>query len=217
QALSFMNIAGSNDKYKGLPVLWLMSELRRDWITLASRLKVKDVMPLPLDEKVFFRKLKNLIGSDINKENMQAASKKLLPFDFDVLIESINKAGEEGYPLSVLRMKLLYADFNFKLIAEPLTSAFRRSDIIMEKEPGDYVVICLNAGKNRIPVFENKLESILTSAGYFEEPDARVTICGAAYPEDASSPGELMGILDENIMSQNISYTKHSKLKCYKK
>lgn len=193
-----------------VPVLWLMPELRREWIVRAGLWKVRDVMPLPLEEDIFLRKLKGILSEDFaagRGEDLQALYENP-GYRQALLREALSKAHTGGYSLCVVRVSVASVTGDSPSFYGVLQHALRENDTILEMEPGDYILLCPYTPKANLIPLEGKIRRALECSEAYAESMMRLYLYGIAFPEDAKDPEALIRQLEEGMDSSRAASQK---------
>lgn len=193
-----------------IPVLWLMPELRREWIVRAGMWKVRDVMPLPLEEDIFLRKLKGILSEDFaagKGEDLRVLI-EYPEYRQGLLREALQKAHSGGDSICVVRVSVASVTGESPSFYQVLQHTLRESDTILEMVPGDYILLCPYTPKANLIPLEGKIRRALESSDAYAESKMRLYLYGIAFPEDALDPEAMIRQLEEGMDSSRAASQK---------
>jgi|GEM_PF-6121726 len=186
-----------------VPIIWIVPEYKKELIPQAVKFHIADLIPLPLDESTFIRKVNGYMGLEDKQqgEGERAASLPLvLPYRSEELKEAVELAEKGRYPLCIVRLQVenLSGDESREVLNR-LTNLLRRSDRILEMDFGGYIVLCPFAPKSSLPVIESKLRDGVKKYLQERKQDKRIHLFGIGFPDDAKQWEEMIQRAEQGI------------------
>jgi hypothetical protein len=197
-----------------IPILWLIPENRKDLIPLASKWHIADLIPLPLNEVTFIRKVSAIIETNngpAQKPNAPAIKPKVLSYHSQDLIDALDSAAKGKYPISIiyLQAKVLHEEENSSLV-ENLKSVLRGSDTVMEVDLGQVIILLPYTPKVSLPIVESKIKDASQKIST-RKPGWKIYIYGVCFPDDIQSYDELTVKLEGGI-EQSVNISKQAEV-----
>ena len=176
-------------KANKVPALWIIPNHKKILLSLAAKWQAADLMPLPLDELTFLRKINTILGraEEHNpEEKMTALSPFILSYHCDVLKEALESADKGKYTLCIIRLQVtgLLEEESVQL-TDKLKRILRRSDTILEvMDLQEYTILCPCTPKKALPVIESRIKHAAEEFILERKPNIKVHISGISFPDD---------------------------------